>query len=204
MRPHHRIPDNFEKHCDAGYSKKAKALENQHCNIWQDLRVSLIKMYESTHPNLHQDIQAYRKHLVAQALQAYFPGESYLQQDWKIVGLSQRSDRRKWININEVMTHCNNHYHLNGIVCVEVDVANLPTSFIDTGRNQSLTAVEEQLVLYRSIDALVGIHGSQLTQGVLMQSNSVMVELMPWLPPPTHWNIPVFGDGWVNQKNHPT
>ena len=107
-----------------------------------------------------------------------------------------------WLNLDETLSHCNKKYYEKRLVCVEVDVEDLPTNFISAGSNSALSSMDEQFILYRSIDALIGIHGSQLTQGILMPSNSVMVELFQWLP--THWGISVWGDGWTNQKNHPT
>ncbi|KAL7510893.1 hypothetical protein ACHAXN_007798 [Cyclotella atomus] len=204
--PYHFIADNPEKHCNAGYNQKTKLLATERCYVWQDLRSALVKTLESTHPNLHLDVQAYRKQLIGSAVKPFSSeGEQALNQhDYKIIGLSQRSDRRKWLDINETISHCNKQYHSAGIVCVEVDVANLPTNFISIGTEQPLSSIEEQLVLYQSIDALIGIHGSQLTQGVLLKSNSVVVELLPWLPDKSHWKIPVHGDGWVNRKDHPT
>ena len=112
-----------------------------------------------------------------------------------------------WLNIKKHLEHCNSHYFDQQIVCIELDVESLPTNFVDVVSNQPLTAVDEQLVLYQSINALIcvlydetivlvfcyiaityfaslstGIHGSQLTQGILMPSNSIMVELFQWLP----------------------
>ena len=207
LAPYHGIADNFEKHCNAEYSKRAKDLELENCTVWQDLRMSLLRMYEITHPDLLQDVHAYRKMLIDSALMSFDTKPTkptIIEQDWKVIGISQRSDRRKWLNINDTISHCNIKYHVLKIACVEVDVSDLPTKFTSTRTNRSLTSVEEQLVFYRSIDALIGIHGAQLTQGVLMKSNSVVTELLPWVPPITHWNYPVHGDGWVNQKNHPT
>ena len=64
--------------------------------------------------------------------------------------------------MNDTLSHCNTRYHAEKIVCVEVDVANLPTNFIGVNTNTSLSSVEEQIVLYRSLDSLIGIHGSQV------------------------------------------
>jgi hypothetical protein len=206
--PYHNIADNTKKHCHAGYNQKTKLLETERCNVWQDLRSSLVKTLETTHQHLQLDVEGYRKGLIDAAIKHFhlsLNGErASVQKDYKVIGLSQRSDRRKWLDINTTLSHCNEQYHSSGIVCVEVDVANLPTNFISLGTDQALSSVEEQLVLYRSIDALIGIHGSQLTQGVLMKPNSVVVELLPWLPDKYHWNIPVHGDGWANRKDHPT
>ena len=171
--------------------------------------MSLIQKYEQNHPQLNEDIKAYRMKLINTALRGSLSNISHVliresteQDEWKIVGLSQRSDNRKWLNINENLDRCNTQFHEKRIVCVEVDVANLPTNFTSIGTNQRLSEVDEQLVLYRSIDALIGIHGSQLTQGVLMQAGSIVMELFQWFP--QNWNYSLWGDGWTNAKTNPT
>ena len=77
--------------------------------------------------------------------------------DWKIVALSQRRIWRMWLNINDHLKHCNSHYFDRQIVCIELDVEALPTNFVSVGSNQPLTAIDEQLVLYQSINALIGV-----------------------------------------------
>jgi hypothetical protein len=142
---------------------------------------------------LNKDITAYRKHLIYNALLGSITEEvasAFLGEDvsnnhaevWRIIGLAQRADNRRWLNINETIAQCNTQFHTNQIVCVEVDVANLPTNFVGNCNNEVLTGIQEQLVMYRSIIALVGIHGSHLTQGVLMPSGSVMMEMFQWFP----------------------
>ena len=172
LLPDYKVRDNTNKYCNADYGQKKLALETEDCDVWQDLRISLIKTYERIYPAMNQDVSIYREYLIKNALGTTFSPSfvlgDFIHHDWKIIGLSQRSDRRKWLNINDTLSHCNTRYHAKKIVCVEVDVANLPTNFIGTGTNNYLSSVEEQMVLYRSIDSLIGIHGSQV--GVLMLS----------------------------------
>ncbi|KAL3786976.1 hypothetical protein HJC23_005487 [Cyclotella cryptica] len=204
LSPDSTIPWNLNKHC-ANYIAPTEALETEDCQVWQDLRKSLIETYEEKNPNLSQDIHGYRIKLINKGRQ-YVHSDANTNidnvKDWKIIGLSQRKGRRMWLNINETLSHCNKQYNEKLLACVEVDVEDLPTNFVSAGSNSPLSSMDEQFVLYRSIDALIGIHGSQLTQGILMPSNSVMVELFQWIP--QHWGISVWGDGWTNQKNHPT
>ena len=166
LLPNTNVRDNVNKYCNAGFGQSKLALETENCNVWQDLRMSLIKTYERNNPTLDEDVSLYRKCLIKNALRAFSPSlvlGDIIHRDWKIIGLSQRSDRRIWLNINDTLSHCNTRYHTHKIVCVEVNVANLPTNFTGTGTNNKyLSSVEEQMVLYRSIDSLIGIHGSQV------------------------------------------
>ena len=230
LTPDSYVRDNTNKYCNAGFGQTKLALETEQCDIWQKLRMSLIKTYEENNPSLNQDVSIYRKLLITNALRVFSPTfvvNDIVHHDWKIVGLSQRSDRRKWINIKDTLSHCNTRYHAEKIVCVEVNVDRLPTNFVGAYTNKSLSSVQEQMVLFRSLDSLIGIHGSQvgvmmpntnyssnnhmhssqllkpqLTQGVLMERNSIMVEISPWFP--THWGVRVHGDGWSNSRIKPT
>jgi len=184
-------------------------LTKLNCTVWQDCRMFLIQTYEHNNPTLNDDIETYRLKLINTALQSLpsnlshtFLRESAEQAQWRIIGLSQRSDYRQWLNINEILAYCNTQFYEKRIVCVEVDVANLPTNFTSVGINQQLSEVDEQFVLYRSINALIGIHGSQLTQGVLMPTGSITMELFQWFP--KNWNYTLWGDGWTNSKTSPT
>lgn len=64
--------------------------------------------------------------------------------DWKIVGLTKRLSRRKWLNIDEIVTHCDASFAHLKVVCITVNV-------------EETTTVEEQLLMHMSLDALVGI-----------------------------------------------
>ncbi|KAL3787589.1 hypothetical protein HJC23_000077 [Cyclotella cryptica] len=207
LSPDSSVPFNLSKHC-AHYFMPTDAWKYDNCTVWQDLRLSIIQMYERRKPDVHKDIAAYRMKLILDSLPRHtLATQSSLRiddvNDWKIIALSQRRRGRVWLNINETLSHCNDKYHSFRIVCIVVDVESLPTQFVSASNNQPLSAIDEQFVLYRSIDALIGIHGSQLTQGILMPSNSILVELLPWLPS-KEWGIKIRGDGWTNQKNRPT
>ena len=204
ISPESIIPVDFVKQC-AHYMTPVTNLIKEDCQVWQDLRMSLIQTYHTKNPNLSQDIDAYRVMLINSAAKyanATADFEKHPLKHWKIIALSQRRVRRMWININKILTQCNSRYFTNQIACVGLDVENLPTNFTSVSSNQHLTVIEEQFVLYQSINALIGIHGSQLTQGILMPPGSVMVELFQWIP--KDWGYTFYGDGWTNQKNHPT
>ena len=73
-----------------------------------------------------------------------------LKDDWTIIGCTQRLKRRSWLNFENIIFLFNNHYHVHRIVCVEVNVEKT---------NNPL----EQLVLHRSLDVLIGIHGAKVS-----------------------------------------
>ena len=55
LAPSSSIPFNTAKHC-AHYLTKSDNLINDDCQVWQDLRISLISTYYKNNPNLSQDI----------------------------------------------------------------------------------------------------------------------------------------------------
>ena len=55
LAPSSSIPFNTAKHC-AHYLTKSDNLINDDCQVWQDLRMSLISTYYKNNPNLSQDI----------------------------------------------------------------------------------------------------------------------------------------------------
>jgi hypothetical protein len=66
---------------------------------------------------------------------------------WKLIGFARRKSRRLWLNINDVMVMCNSpkYQQEHHIACIIVDV-------------EEATTPEEQLIMHRSLFALIGIH----------------------------------------------
>ena len=134
------------------------------------------------HPGVRNDIDTYRSKLLRSAMHA-LPHERLSHQlrnhsTWKIIGLTQRIKRRSWLNLNDVIAHCNAFYNAHQILCVDVNVERLPSA----NSSNPLQAEYEQLLMHQSLNALIGIHGAQLTQGVLLPPNATVVELLPWVP----------------------
>ena len=90
--------------------------------------------------------------------------------DWKIVGLTQRTGRRKWLNIQESLQMCEDKLKAQKILCVIVNVED--PGFTPTGH----------VVVHGMLDALIGIHGAQLTDALWMKPGSLVVEILPYLP----------------------
>jgi hypothetical protein len=70
------------------------------------------------------------------------------------------------------------------VACIIVDV-------------EEAESPEEQLIMHRSLHAFIGVHGAQLTQGVLLPTHGYVLELLPWIPSYT-------GGGWVASTGAPT
>jgi hypothetical protein len=90
---------------------------------------------------------------------------------WKIVGMSQRSQRRRWQNLDEVIEDCNRRYRTKGIICVETNL-----------EIRDMDPPMQHLLAHASLDVLIGIHGASIIEGILMRDDSIMVEMLPFLP----------------------
>ena len=81
------------------------------------------------------------------------------------------------------MDVCNNNSQFRyqndtqaNVVCIEVNVENTTTP-------------HEQFLLHRSLDALIGVHGAQMTQALFMRPTAHVLELLPWIPVSIHDSI---------------
>ncbi|EJK62878.1 hypothetical protein THAOC_16495 [Thalassiosira oceanica] len=139
------------------------------CEDWGVLRTFLGENFARHYPTLESDVAERRARVIRDVASAFGDGgNSSSLGDVAIVGLTQRTYRRSWINLPKVLAECN--ARLTGrAVCVEVNVENARTPY-------------EQLLMHRSLDALVGVHGAQLTQSVLLPPGGHVLELLPWVP----------------------
>jgi len=121
------------------------------------------------------------------------------ESEYKIIGLTQRSGRRRWLNLDELIDECNrrwfynnhnhNHNHQsnnnninnnnnknkNKTLCVEINLEN------NNNNNNNINTSELQILWHSSMNAIVGIHGAQLTHAVWLRPESLVVELLPWV-----------------------
>jgi len=72
------------------------------------------------------------------------------------------------LNIDNVVKACDD-FRTQKVVCIAVNV-------------EEAASIEEQLLMHMSLNALVGIHGSQLTNGIFLPKHGYIVELLPWIP----------------------
>jgi hypothetical protein len=148
--------------------------------VYGKLRTDLIGTYLMKEPDLDEKIAQYQKQILIQKGLELSNNAS----GWKIVGLTHRRYRRVWLNIDDVVSMCDEKFISYKIVCIKVDV-------------EAADSVEEQLLMHRSLHAVIGVHGAQLTQGVLLKKDAYILELLPWVP------YYLWG-GWVTTTHVPT
>ncbi|EJK71288.1 hypothetical protein THAOC_07296 [Thalassiosira oceanica] len=202
IKPSGKI-DNPKTQC--GFATNRESLLNHNCVGYRRLRNSLHKVFNQKAPSLGEMIRATRREILLEKGAISSDNDGVDVFEWKIVGLAKRTvsdamptepvtkiascshrckTRRKWLNIDQVLSRCDEVFMRHRIVCTAVDV-------------EKASRAETQLVMHRSLDAFIGIHGAQLTQGVLLPKRAYIVELLPWVP----WYL--FGD-WVRTKSKPT
>jgi hypothetical protein len=137
------------------------------------LRSTLLDNILARYPNAEVDIMQHRRKILLgrQLIDENYRGDT---REWTFVGLAQRSSRRSWINIRKVSEACDatflrNTIHQRNVLCLEVNV-------------EKSKSPQEQLIIHRALDAMIGIHGAQLTQAILLRSNAHVLELLPWVP----------------------
>ena len=115
---------------------------------------------------IQKDILKFRQHA--------FSVEGVPSQDqdhYKIVGLAQRSGRRRWKDMPIIRRVINEKFQKDDvpIVCVEMNLE------MDSSQYQ-------QVVRHGSLDGLIGIHGAQLTEAIWMRDHAWVIELLPFVP----------------------
>jgi hypothetical protein len=160
--------------------------------IYNNLRKDLINTYYRKDPYLNEKIVQYQMRiLIDKGIIVQHTNNTYnisssidIVKEWKFVGLTHRKYRRVWLNINDILSICEEKFHIHKIICILIDVENA-------------NSAEEQLVMHRSLHAIIGVHGAQLTQGILVTPHAYILELLPWVP------YYLWG-GWVATTHSPT
>jgi len=154
-------------------------------DAYDRLRSSLLDNIGSQYPDIDNTIKQYRRRILLSQnlIESDFTGDI---SQWTFVGLAQRTSRRRWLNMQAVMEACRATHNNTGdeVVFVEVNV-------------EHTSSPSEQFLLHRSLDVMVGVHGAQLTQGILLPPSSYILELLPWVPNYAR------GD-WVSWTSRPT
>ena len=152
------------------------------CTTYNDFRQDLLRRYAEKNPMPQEEIREYRRRILT--VSGLSPEEVNDVDGWKIVGLTERKSRRVWLNIDDSVKACDAVFRQQKVVCITVNV-------------EATASPEEQLLMHSSLDALVGIHGAQLTQGIFLPRQGFILELLPWIP---DWS---WGD-WVATTSAPT
>jgi hypothetical protein len=162
---------------------------------FRDLRNDLFVMHSQRFDNLDEKILQYKMNILDEMglLGSNNNNHTTINKDataaaaekWKLIGFARRKSRRLWLNINDIMSMCSEKFQQQyQVACIIVDV-------------EEATSPEEQLIMHRSLFALIGVHGAQLTQGVLLPSHGNILEILPWIP---SYCI----GGWVASTSAPT
>ena len=147
------------------------------------LRTDLIDTYYLMKPDLDEKIVQYQKQMLIQKGLVLNNTVSDVI-GWKFVGLTHLRSRRVWLNIDDVVSMCDERFRRHNIICITVNV-------------EAAESAEEQLLMHRSLHAVIGVHGAQLTQAVLLPTHAYILELLPWVP------YYLWG-GWVTTTHVPT
>jgi hypothetical protein len=173
--------------------------------IFRESREQLRRNVIQRNPFMQQDITKFRADAIARHRPKLTKLTAQQISEFRIVGLTQRTGRRRWLNLDEIIKKCNTKWFSNSenIVCVEINL-----------ENDDVNPVR-QVVIHAACDMLFGIHGAQLTEAVWMKDGSVVVELLPWIPDgalygkwtrttdsPTPLGL-VFGESQLNHIGYP-
>ncbi|KAL7543703.1 hypothetical protein ACHAXR_012990 [Thalassiosira sp. AJA248-18] len=159
-----------------------KYLKNGNCAAYRKLRRDLIKTYSDKDPTLDRKIRQYQRNILIQ--KGLISNSTSNVEGWKFIGLAHRKSRRRWLNIEQVIAMCDRKFTAYKIVCLTIDV-------------EEADSPEQQLLMHRSLHAFIGVHGAQLTQGVLLPKHGFVLELLPWVPFYL-WGV------WVATMHQPT
>lgn len=113
------------------------------------------------------------------------PSNQWGDDRWIIVGLAQRSGRRKWLHLDAVLKAA--QAALLGEKFL-FDIVNL---------DEEHSTAFDQVVAHGALDALIGIHGAQLTEAVWMKPGATVIELLPYVPSGVD-------GGWTKRTDQPT
>ena len=110
-----------------------------------------------------------------------------ISSEWKVIGLAQRSKRRRWLHIYDLQQLCNRRFLSKKIICVVVNI-----------EEEEWANPVKHVVAHGGLDVLMGIHGAQLTEALWMPPHSLVVEFLPWIPPDINWGK------WTKWVHRPT
>lgn len=147
------------------------------------LRFALRRHAILNNPFVRADIDDFRYMLFSTHVDAWEQRTDHGH--WKIVGLAQRSLRRRWDNLETVHQVLSQSLYQNCVLLLVVNVENEDWN------------PYTQLVRHAALDALIGIHGAQMTEAIWMKPGSLVVELLPYIPKGLHGS-------WVKTTHKPT
>jgi hypothetical protein len=134
-------------------------------SMFRDFRTHMRQSLIESNPHVQRDIRNHRDGILARR---HIPVSE--RDEWKVVGLAQRSSRRRWRDLTTVGPEAQEALLSHKVLLVEVNV--------ETRASTSY----QQVVWHGALDGLVGIHGAQLTEAIWMKPGSWLLELLPYVP----------------------
>ena len=158
-------------------------IKGKNCQGYANLRNLMSSNFVKHYPTLSDDIVTFRRMALLEnsVINDDYSGDT---NEWLVVGLTQRTYRRAWLNLLTVMKRCNTIFNDRRVVCIAVNVEDTSSPY-------------EQLILHRSLDVMIGVHGAQLTQAVVLLPHAHVLEILPWVPSYIRGN-------WVTRRDAPT
>ena len=145
------------------------------------LRRDILQSYHCKDSMLKQKIRQHRQEVLLQ--RGVRKDKIGNVDDWKIIALTDRKYRRVWLNIDASVKTCEKFMPFK-VICTKLNV-------------EEARSPEEQLLMHASLDSLIGVHGSQFTNGIFLPRHSFIVELLPWIK-----YLP--GKNWAARTSAPT
>lgn len=156
-------------HLDSDYACDKRGFRRgNRCTAYNHIRQDLLSRYERKDPLLQEKIREYRRNILLK--NGVTPQQIGDVDEWKIVGLTDRKARRVWLNINEIIHTCETKFLLRKkVVCIKVNV-------------EEANSIQAQLLMHMSLNSMIGIHGAQLSHGILLPQDGSILEILPWIP----------------------
>ena len=143
---------------------------NSSMSIYEYARDLVLRLGVEENPVIRNKIQDFRIQTIKSAMYNNSMERSAIQErDWKIIGLIQRSSRRKWLNLDQALSLCNQQVYQN-VACIEVNV-----------ESKGMESPVQHLITHGALDGFMSIHGATLGDALLLPRGALVVEMLPYV-----------------------
>ena len=137
----------------------------------KDVRTRAIDRNEPMHSLVRQlRLSMYAEHVDKNILNMTASDQDDILEGWKVVGLTQRTLRRVWMDIDQSLKACRKNFSSHKVLCVVVNL-----------EDDEMNSPIQHMVVHGGLDALIGIHGAQMTEAIFMKEGSLVVEILPFV-----------------------
>ncbi|OEU17319.1 hypothetical protein FRACYDRAFT_237729 [Fragilariopsis cylindrus CCMP1102] len=137
----------------------------------KDVRTRAIDRNEPMHSLVRQlRLSMYAEHVDKNILSMTASDQDDILEGWKVVGLTQRTLRRVWMDIDQSLKACRKNFSSHKVLCVVVNL-----------EDDEMNSPIQHMVVHGGLDALIGIHGAQMTEAIFMKEGSLVVEILPFV-----------------------